>query len=232
MLKLYVLMNVYNDHVFLPVALSSVKHAADYLIVADGAYQQYYETYLKYMPDAKPWSTDGTREMLDIIPDLPPLKLIEPPDGEPWENQCVKRTAMLDAVPEGDWFIILDSDEMIHGRLADGMEQFMQSGCIAGNCPFYNAGLDVSQMMPMWHPRCYLKVEGMHYHRKHFIVLDYAGRNIYQTYPIKWTDAFVIAHLKAFKSGGRLLPHLSYMEKKSVDGWMEPYAVPKPLNLR
>jgi len=127
---------------------------------------------------------------------------------------------------------VLDSDEMIYGRLADGMEEFMRSGCIAGCCPLYNAGLDASQMVPMWHPRSFLKVEGMHYHRKHFIVLDFAGRNIYQTYPFKWTDAFVICHLKAFKSGGRLLPHLSYMEKKSVAGWMEPYAVPKPLNLR
>lgn len=232
MLKIHVLMNIYNDHVFLPLALSSVQYAANYIIVADGPYKQYYKEYLKYFPDAKPWSTDGSREMFDIIKDLPPVKMIEPPNGEPWENQCVKRTALLDAVPEGDWFVVLDSDEMFYGQFTEGMQEFIESGCIAGCTPIYNAGLDVSQMVPVWHPRMFLKIEGMHYDRKHFILCDFAQRRISGTYPMMWTDKFVLCHMKTFKSGGRLLPHLSYMEKKSIDGWMEPYAIPRPLNIR
>ena len=130
--KIHVLINIYNDHVFLPLALSSVQYAADHIIVADGAYKQYYEEYIKYFPKAKPYSTDGSREMFDILKDLPSIKLIDPPNGEPWENQCVKRTALLDAVPEGDWFIILDSDEMIYGHLTDGMDEFVCQSIFGG----------------------------------------------------------------------------------------------------
>ena len=214
----------------LPITLASVKQHVDDIIVADGSYELYYREYRKHHPDAKPWSTDGTLQMLQYIPDLPPIKLIECPDAKPWLNQCVKRTALLNEVPEGDWFIILDSDEMLFGKVETGLHKIMASGCIAGQVPLYNPGLDASMMKPFWHPRVFLKIDGMHYFRKHWLLRDYAGRVIEVDYPVTWTDSFVIAHLKAFKEEGRATPHYGYMEMMSEAGWIEPHSAPFTLS--
>src|SRR5512138_3061755 len=111
---IHVLLSIYNDYSTLSMAVHSVRNIADHITVADGAYQKYYEVYRKSVPDAKPWSTDGSIGILKAIPDVAPkLKVIDSPvDG--WENQCVKRTALLDSVPEGEWFIVLDADEMLY----------------------------------------------------------------------------------------------------------------------
>jgi len=229
-MQTHALINVYNDHAILPLTLSSVKDHVDSIIIADGAYAKYYTAYRQHDPAAKPWSTDGTLEILKVIPHLPPIKLIECPDGEPWRNQCVKRTALLDAVPEGDWFIVLDSDEMLYGDVEGGLNEIMRSGCIVGTTPIYNPGLDVSAMKPYWHPRTFLKLDGMHYARKHWLLRDYAHRVVEVEYPVKWTDRFVLTHLKVFKDRGRLIPHMGYLHMMSIDGWLEPYA--QPFNVR
>lgn len=220
-MQTHALVNIYNDHVLLPIMLASLKGGIDTIIVADGAYKLYLDFYKKADKNAKPWSTDGTLQLLEVIPNLPPIKLIECIDGKPWINQCVKRTALLDAVPEGDWFIIIDSDEMLYGNVEEGLKEIKESGCIVGYTPLYNAGLDVSHVRPFWHPRVFKKEHGMHYFRKHWLLRDFAGRVVEASYPKKWTDTFVFAHLKAFRERGRLTPHLSYMQMMSKSGWME-----------
>jgi len=137
---------------------------------------------------------------------------------------------LLNAVPEGDWFLILDSDEMLFGDVGQGLNDIMGSGCISGHVPLYTPGLDTERIKPFWHPRVFLKIDGMHYFRKHWLLRDYAGRVVAHTYPVKWTDAFVIAHLKAFKEQGRLAPHSGYMRMMSEAGWMEPHSAPFNLN--
>jgi hypothetical protein len=223
--KIHALVCTYNDHVSLPFTLDSVKDVVDSIIVADGAYKLYYQTYKKYFPDSEPWSTDGTLEMLNIFPDLPPVKLIQCPDGKPWKNQCVKRTALLDAVPDKDWFIVLDSDEMLYsdsGGVVSGVYEIMQSGCIAGRVPLYNVGLDISGMITFWHPRIFLKLPGMHYSRKHWLLCDYAERVVESEYPVYATNTFVLTHLRVLRHHRRIAPHMSYMLKLSGRGWLEP----------
>lgn len=223
--KIHAVISTYNDHISLPFTLDSVKDVVDNIIVADGAYKLYYDTYREFEPDAKPYSTDGTLEMLKIFKDLPPVQLIETPNGKPWLNQTVKRTALIDAVPDKDWFIILDSDEMLYsdqGGIMLGIYEIMQSGCIAGRVPLYNIGLDVSGMIPYWHPRIFLKFPGMHYDRKHWLLCDWAERVIEVDYPVHWTDRFVITHLRVLRHHRRIAPHMSYMMKLSDQGWLEP----------
>ena len=116
--KIHALICAYNDYPTLPLALDSLRGNVDSIIIADGAYKKYYENFLKYDRAAKPWSTDGSLGIIKALePILPPTKLIECPNGHPWTNQTVKRTALLNAVPEKDWFVILDSDEMFYGDL-------------------------------------------------------------------------------------------------------------------
>lgn len=213
---------VYNDYSTLPMAVNSIRDHCDFITVADGAYKLYYQTYKKSNKDAKPWSTDGSIEVLKAIPSIKDkLKIIDCPEGG-WANQCVKRTALLDSVPEGDWFIILDSDEIFYGDVELGLNEIMRSGCISGTTPLYNAGLDVSGFQPYWHPRVFLKLDGMHYDRKHWNLMDKDRRVVENHWPVKWTDAMVLTHLKVFRGHGRLAPHLGYMHMMSLDGWMEP----------
>jgi hypothetical protein len=208
------------------MAVNSISELVDDVIVADGAYSLYYQNFLKSNPEAKPWSTDGSLEILKAIPSIKDrLKIIDTPNGKPWQNQCVKRTALLDAVPQGDWFIILDADEMLYGDTDVGLNRIMRSGCLAGSMPLYNPGLDIGGFWPYWHPRVFLKLDGMHYSRKHWNLRDAEHRVVENQYPVKWVDDMVLCHLKTFRGKGRLNPHLSYMRMMSLEGWMEPTKV-------
>jgi hypothetical protein len=221
--KIHAIICTYNDHVSLPFALDSVKDSVDSIIVADGAYKKYYENYSQFNASAKPWSTDGTLEMLKILQkDLPPITLIETPNGEPWLNQVVKRNALIDAVPDKDWFIVLDSDEMLYGAVKEGVQEVMDSGCIQGSVPLYNIGLSMSALRMFWHPRIFLKLPGMHYARKHWYIYDFADRMLESEYPLWHTNFFVLAHLKVLRDFRRLSLHERYMLQMSEYGWMEP----------
>jgi len=231
--KVHLLLNVYNDYSTLGLAVNSVKDYVDRIIVADGAYQLYYETMRQFQKDVEPWSTDGSIEVLRAIPDIQgKLEVINCPSNECWENQCVKRTALLDAVPEGDWFIILDSDEMLYGDVEPALRHIRSSGCIAGATPMYTPGLDAGQLWPIWHARVLLKLSGMNYSRKHWNLRDEHNRIIEKCYPVQWTDFMVLVHLKVFRGGKRLLPHLGYMHMMSLDGWLEPMKRPQYFNIK
>jgi hypothetical protein len=221
--KIHVLICTYNDHVLLPLALDSIRDVADSIIIADGAYTKYLDHFLRFDKTVKPWSTDGTLEMLKTLQkDLPPIKLIETPNGKTWANQTAKRTALLEAVPDKDWFLILDSDEMFYGDVEGGVNEVMGSGCIAGCMPLFNPGLDMNGLIPVWHPRVFLKLPGMYYERKHWLLCDFAHRVIEHTYPLWMTNQCVLAHFKLFKHHRRMAPHMSYMLDMSKRGWQEP----------
>jgi hypothetical protein len=207
--------------------LESIKDVVDSIIVCDGAYQLYYETMLKANPEAKPWSTDGSLEILKLIDDLPPLRIIHPPDGKPWINQLRKREAMLDTVPLEDWFVGIDADELLMGNPEQAIKTFMESGCAVGQTPLYHAGLDIERYNPFWHPRFFLKTEGIHYSGTHWQMRDKYDRIIENVYPIQWSDACVIAHLKGFKPRSRTLIHDEYLDKLKPQGWIEPFQMAK-----
>lgn len=207
---------------FLTAMLESIRNIVDNIIVADGAYQAYYDHLIKVDETVKPWSTDGSLEIIQMFPGLPSTLIIHPPDRKPWINQNLKRTALLNAVPEGDWFIILDADEMLQGNVKEGLQAIFESGCIAGRVPKYHCGLDQDRLHTFDHPRIFQKIEAMHYHGNHWHLRDKFGRVIEEAYPLKWTPAFVIAHFKAFKPVEKLTVHQNYMSMMSDRGWLEP----------
>jgi len=221
-MKVHALLNLYNDRTFLSAMLESIREHVDSIIVADGAYQVYYDTFLELHPDAKPWSTDGSLEIIEAFPELPPVTMIGCPDDKPWLNQAVKRTALLDAVPNGDWLIIIDADEMLIGDVDGGMFDIYKSGCVVAGTPYYNPGLDAAALRMRWHPWIYKKQEGMHYHMTHWYLSDRHGRIFEERYPVHWTDKFVWVHFKAFKQLKRTVSHQDYMKLLSPQGWLEP----------
>jgi hypothetical protein len=221
-MKVHAVLNLYNDRAFLGACLESLQENVDSIIIADGAYELYLEKYRVYHPEAKPWTTDGSLEIIKAFKDLPPVKIIECPNHKAWLNQCVKRTALVDAVPNGDWFIIIDADIMLVGNVPEGMFEILSSGCVVAGTPYYNAGLDTSALRNFWHPWIYQKQEGMHYDLTHWYLKDKYERIMENTYPIYWTEKFVFCHLKAFKVPKRLAPHEDYMDSLGPMAWIEP----------
>ncbi len=239
-LKLHAVLNIYNDRTFLAATLESIREVVDEVIVADGAYQVYFEHYQEFVPTAKPWSTDGSLAIINNFEGLPPLRMIPMPEKQIdelvcgdkirpattevqcWENQAVKRTALVDAVPVGDWFIILDADEMVMGDFQEFMEQAYESGCKVANCPLYNPGTHAERVVMSWHPRVFEKTEGMHYSGTHWHLRDRHERIIEEKYPIFHSDIFAIVHFKPFKDQSRLIPHQNYMVDLMQRGWLEP----------
>lgn len=221
-MKVHALLNLYNDRMFLVPMLESMRDRVDNIIVADGAYQLYYKEHLNYNPNAKPWSTDGSLELIKCLPDLPPIQHISCPNNEPWPDQCAKRNALLDAVPIDDWLIIIDADEMLVGDVKTGMQRIEASGCIVGHAPLYNVGLDEARLFPAWHARIYQKTEGLHYYGTHWYLRDSFNRVVETNYPMKWINNFVFVHLKWLKSMGRLVSHDNYMRDMKRQGWVEP----------
>lgn len=224
-MKIHATVMLYNDRTFLLPMLQSIKDTVDSIIICDGAYQLYYDTLLTHDSTVKPWSTDGSLEIIKVIKDKPPTKIIPPPNNKPWLNQLVKRRVMLDAVPNNEWFLGIDADEMLMGKPREAFKSIVESGCIVGQIPLYHLGLDYERLYTYWHPRIFQKIEGMHYEGTHWQLRDKFGRIIENTYPVYWTDECVIAHFKAFKPIKKLAAHDEYLDIIKQQGWIEPYQV-------
>ena len=216
-------MKIYNDVQFLSCALESLKDNVDGVVIADGAYKAYVAEYRRFVPDAQPWSTDGSVDVVKALRGLPDLTFLRVPEGG-WLNQVVKMNAMIDAVPVGEWFIDVNADEMLVGKIQEGFEEIEGSGCIVGRVPLVNLGCDIDRLHQFWHPRVWKKERGLglHFAGTHWQARDYAGRLIESDYPIWWTQQFVMAHFKPLKPWRRVEPHVSYMRKASNRAWLEP----------
>jgi hypothetical protein len=219
--KLHAVLNLYNDRTFVAAMLESIKDVVDSIIVVDGAYTQYLEQFKEFVPLAKPWSTDGSIEVIRAMPDLPPVKFYAALDGKCWENQVVKRNFCINQVPENDAFLIIDADEMLMGDAQEAIEAFYDSGCLAMQMPLYTPGLQQDRVVPRWHPRLFLKRPGMHYKGTHWHLRDKAGRIVEEKYPMFFTDLAALVHMKSFKDNSRLIPHQNYMIKLAERGWTE-----------
>jgi len=94
----------YQEERMLPGCLESVAGQVDEIVVVDGAYARF--------PHEVPYSTDKTVEIALAYG----ARVIDCPEGKPWPNQVVKRTAYL-VGEEGDWYLHIDADERLVGVL-------------------------------------------------------------------------------------------------------------------
>jgi glycosyltransferase involved in cell wall biosynthesis len=212
--------NLYNDCQFLATCLESIKEYVDEIIIADGAYELYYRQFKQAYPQAQPWSTDGSLQIIESLDGLPAVRILR--CTKPWLNQTVKRNALLDAVHPGEWFLIIDADEMLTGDIDEAFTEITESGCVLGRIPLVNVGLATDRMVYYWHPRLFLKMPGMHYDFTHWQLRDKANRIIENTYPVWWTSSCAMIHFKVFKTRSRLQPHREYMDQLGYRGWLEP----------
>ncbi len=100
-------MAAYQEGESIGRALMSIVHMCNRIIVVDGArvgFPLYANNHL---------STDNTLEVAKWFG----AEIITPP-GRPWHNQIEQRNAYLAGDP-GDWYLIVDADEVVHGALPD-----------------------------------------------------------------------------------------------------------------
>lgn len=222
-MKIHATINLYNDRAFLGACLESIKDVVDDIIVVDGAYEVYLKHFKEFSPWALAWSTDGSLETLLNFRGLPPVRLFKTKNEQtPWPNQIEKRNYMIAQVPDFDYFMGIDADEMWMGDIQEGLEKFYTSGCLACQMPLYTPGLHDDRVVPRWHPRIFQKRPGMHYEGTHWHLRDKQGRIIEEKYPMFWTDLMAVVHFKTFKDQTRLIPHQNYMMTLSEQGWIEP----------
>ncbi len=220
-MKLHAVVNLYNDRTFLPAMLESIREVVDVIHVVDGAYTQYLQHYKAFVPTAQPYSTDGSIQIIQAMPDLPSLDFHKPPNDQCWENQAEKRNFLINLVPDDDAFLIIDADEMFMGDPQEALEKFYESGCLAMQTPLYTPGLQSDRVIPRWHPRVFIKRPKMHYKGTHWHLRDRAERIIEEKYPMFFTDLVALVHLKSFKDQSRLIPHQNYMLTLAERGWAE-----------
>lgn len=219
---MHCIIKIYNDVQFIAAAVESIKEYVDSIIVADGAYKAYYTSFKEFNPQAKEWSTDGSIEVIKALTGLPDMKFLKVPKGG-WLNQVVKMNRMIDAVPEDNWFVDLNADEMLVGKVPEGFKEIEESGCVAGRVPLVNLGCDIDRLHYFWHPRLWKRTKGLHFAGTHWQLRDYADRLVETDYPIWWSQQFVMAHFKPLKPWRRIQPHLAYMKGLRDRGWLEPH---------
>lgn len=124
---------VYNNEATLRESLTSILPYVEKVVAVDGVW--------KGFPYNHAASTDATKK---IFFELCGDKLIWIGcAGKAWANEIVKRTEYLKHVPDGKWFLVIDGDEVIRGKIAEAFKfvETSRFNCIA--IPFRN-------YMPVW----------------------------------------------------------------------------------
>jgi hypothetical protein len=151
-------MNVFNEAKNILKAIDSIYRVADEIHIYDGAYKNY--------PHEKPYSTDGTIDLIKKFPDVEnKIKLFE--CTTPYGNQIEKRTLMFKTGKEGDYFFKLDGDEYITN--AEEIRKYMD--CEVG----YAWALSNLYETPYMVTRLFKWRKGMHYAGRHHWLFD--GKN-------------------------------------------------------
>lgn len=108
-MRLVACINAYQDAPLLGACLESVRAVTDAVVVVDGRYRDF----PSYGADDQGASTDGTLDVARAAG----ATIVEAPDGKPWPDEIVKRTAYLNALGAGDYALVVDADERVE---ADG----------------------------------------------------------------------------------------------------------------
>ena len=124
---------VYNNEPTIRRSLESIFPYVEKVIAVDGAYSNF--------PHEKPQSTDGTKELFH---ELCEDKLIWVDcEGEPWPTQIGKRSEYVKRVPDGRWFMVMDGDMIIKGKIREGFR-------FAENSDHTCIGIRLINRTPLW----------------------------------------------------------------------------------
>jgi len=131
---------------------TSLRARVDRLVAVDGAYESF--------PHDLPWSSEAHLQVAKRYAD------VLWSTGVPWADEIEKRNSYLEHCDPGDWVLVLDADEELHGRLPVLDEA--QVG--------YNVTLHQDWLQPRPVFRFFRMSEGLHYRGAHNALFDAEGR--------------------------------------------------------
>ncbi len=192
-------MITYNDIEVIKDSIGSIYHQVDEIIAVDGKYSE-------FIDDDNEWySTDGTLEYLES---LDKVKLLF--GAGLLEHE--KRNMYIDLLNDGDMVLVLDSDEIVEGKLEE-----LPLGIDIGLVEFKD--LKHTKYLAT---RLFRYREGLRYRGVHYILQDELGRpfNAHNRaeppYTSKRINGFCIRHKWSLRNDLRKLYKSRYYKKLNM----------------
>lgn len=127
-LKVYACYIVYNNEHTIIASLKSIVPYVEKIIMVDGAFKDY--------PHEIPFSTDYTKELAQKI--CKDKLLWIGCNGKAWIGDPTKRNVYLRLIPNDKWFIALDGDEVIRGKIREELERIEKTNYTCVGVHLYN----------------------------------------------------------------------------------------------
>jgi glycosyltransferase involved in cell wall biosynthesis len=127
--KVYALVVVYNEALYLDYALRSIEPFVDGIAIVEGAYQNAVGLGLS------PRSTDGTLDILAAWQSHPKVRIRfanEPEEPQQRQNALDLLRESWDVVPDRDWMFLVDGDEIHAESDLRGMREFLAAAAARG----------------------------------------------------------------------------------------------------
>ncbi len=213
-MKLHALVAAYNCQETIYDCLRALSTFCDRIVILEGKWVGYPYEGLE--------STDGTRREIErFIFDLPYNTTLDfkymIADRE--YHQFEARTILVNEVPVGDWFIIMDSDEIVTCHPRDThytLDSFLKEG--AKGLSAY--GFDENDRLQgqgrrIDLPRLFIKTKGMHYSKNHRYLDDSNGPIIYNPKDFPECPSIIILH----KGNHKAMRAMSEQYKEWLCSW-------------
>lgn len=126
--------SIYDNASTLPESLESVLPYVKKIVAVDGAYKNF--------PHKQPFSTDGTKEIFSNVCGNK-VNWVWIGCNKAWPTQILKKNEFLKHVPHGEWWIQIDGDEIITGKVKESFD-FVESSTL--KC----AGMPLHNYYPIW----------------------------------------------------------------------------------
>lgn len=172
--------SIYNEARWLKASIDSIIDYVDKFVFIDGRFYQENECHLK-RTEKLPYSTDGTIKIIEEYQCsiLDKFFVLQEIKGMPYSTEVVKRNEYFKYGHEGDWFFIIDGDEIAEGNVAAGMKLVRKTNTIAVQLMVVNIGADSKPIDRPTQPIRFFKwSEDIHYCRNHATVLGKNDRSI------------------------------------------------------
>jgi hypothetical protein len=104
----YACYSIFNEEQFLKISLQSIVDNVEKVIIVDGAWRSF--------PTTEFASTDKSKAIAKKMCGKKLIWIDAPEDG--WKSEVLKRTHYVKLVPNGEWFFVIDGDEIITGDVA------------------------------------------------------------------------------------------------------------------
>lgn len=187
---------MFDDSVALVEAcLKALAKVTDKIVVVDGAFAEF--------PHKNFNTTDGSLVAANIYAD----KIISAP-GRAWHDQVEKRNAYLKEAAVGNYLVLVDTDEIITGKKPARLTKDVYKIKLTTE----HGGMKLPQMAC----RLIKMTEGLHYEKKHNVLLDGKGKLI--SHPSEDTplhEGLSIEHTPESRGAERLAKDGQYLRERA-----------------